>query len=693
MWRCLLEPVCFLGVLVLIPSAVRSQTTSADQNRNTDLQDVDVLVTQIVEEHLAGCYLVFVTADDDHPVFNSVFRSLLNNYEAGVVLDLRTAKVGKDSDLLNELKAGDDKFACRVFIVVLGYASDVSLPLTFLEDVNLFLWPYTRVLFIGADRHVQNTLKDDSLRNTVHALYLALGEGAMTHEGGGARREVEEKVKKVVAGDGGEGEEGRVEGGGEGERSIGRISVKSRLVKCYLRCLFCNAGEVGVTLLDEWSADGGFLKHEELFPDQFRDMMGHQFKIVSLDWFPIMDFSRDSDESKSTVTLRDSVDVRMLKAFASTLNFTYEMRVPWDNQWGTSTPTGNWTGVVGTLQHHKADFSMVLSWMWGRRQVVDYTRIYLSEPIVMIMSKPRPLPQYLALVRPMSGEIWAAIFVSSLSAGVILWMLQRSWGSFSGNPGLSLSTSILYTWSILFEEPPPHIPTNISGEMFIGWWWLYCTLITVVYRGSLIAHLSVPSASPAIDSFSQLVDEPGWTWGYEPSYGAGWEWFKLNENPTISKIFQGIEIMEFDEQMERVLKGRHALITWKYKIRSLIDSLFTDDFGYTPIYTAREEYFNYGGYGWAFRKGAPFRRAIDMEKQRLIESGLVVHWMNELIADAARKARKENREGGRQQDASDRQDLKVETGKVVLSLHHLQGVFYLLALGFSVRSVNENGIS
>ncbi|XP_069999103.1 glutamate receptor ionotropic, kainate 4 isoform X2 [Penaeus vannamei] len=608
MWRCALESLCIVGVLVCIPSAVRSQSTSADRHRDADFQDVDVLVTQIVEEHLAGCYLVFVTTDDENPVFTSVFRSLLNNYEAGVVLDLRTARVGKNSDLLTELKAGDDKFACRVFIVVLGAGSDVSQPLNLLEDLNLFLWPYTRVLFVGSNGQVQDTLKDDALRNTVHALFLALDEGATTHDegvgGGGGHGEVGGKVRGLMAREEREEEEGRVEGRGverEGEGNGGRIRVKSRLVKCYLRCLFCNGGEVGVTLLDEWSKDGGFLKKEELFPDQFRDMMGHQFKIVTLDWFPIMDFKRDSDEATSTVTPKDSVDVRMLESFASTLNFTYEMRVPWDNQWGTSTPTGNWTGVVGTLQHHKADFSMVLSWMWGRRQVVDYTRIYLSEPIVMIMSKPRPLPQYLALIRPMSGEVWVAVFISSVSAGVILWILQRSWASFSGNSGLSLSTSILYTWSILFEEPPPHIPTNISGEMFIGWWWLYCTLITVVYRGSLIAHLSVPSASPAIDSFSQLIEEPGWTWGYEPSYGAGWEWFKLNENPIIKTVFEGMEVMEFDEQMARVLKGRHALITWKYKIRSLINTLFTDDFGYTPIYTAREEYFNYGGYGWAFR--------------------------------------------------------------------------------------------
>ncbi|XP_037796806.1 uncharacterized protein LOC119592067, partial [Penaeus monodon] len=190
MWRCVLESFCIVGVLLYIPSAVRSQSSSADHHRGADLQDVDALVTQIVEEHLAGCYLVFVTTEDDNPAFTSVYRSLLSNYEAGVVLDLRTAKIGENSDLLTELRGGDDKFACRVFIVVMGASSDISRPLNLLEDVNLFLWPYTRVLFVGATRQAQDTLKDDALRNTVHALFLALDEGTTSREGGGALGEV-----------------------------------------------------------------------------------------------------------------------------------------------------------------------------------------------------------------------------------------------------------------------------------------------------------------------------------------------------------------------------------------------------------------------------------------------------------------------------------------------------------------------
>ena len=79
------------------------------------------------------------------------------------------------------------------------------------------------------------------------------------------------------------------------------------------------------------------------------------------------------------------------------------MRLPWDKQWGTSTESGNWTGIVGTLQYHEADFSQMLSWMLERKKVLDYSRIYASEPLNVITIKPQPLPRSLSLVRPLSG--------------------------------------------------------------------------------------------------------------------------------------------------------------------------------------------------------------------------------------------------------------------------------------------------
>ncbi|XP_063605587.1 glutamate receptor ionotropic, delta-2-like [Penaeus indicus] len=380
-----------------------------------------------------------------------------------------------------------------------------------------------------------------------------------------------------------------------------------------------------------------------------------------------------------------------LVAATKKIEHLYEMRTPWDNQWGTSTPSGNWTGIVGTLQHHKGDFSMMLSWMEPRLPVVDYSRIYASEPLVMVTSKPKPLSQAFALVRPFAGSLWFVTFVSTVVAGLVLWLLQLWWSKMSGGKKLEFGDATLMTWGILLEDPPENIPRNVTAQMLIGWWWVYCMLITITYRSSLVAHLTVPGKSPTLDSLEDLLAahrKASWTWGFEPTYGSGWEWLKSNQNPTVKEIFNSIMtcinvknakpahmnfkhksekrkesspnneapgpemaftlvfqefVLELEEQLSRVLSGRHAFITWKYYSRSIIGSHYTNDRGYTPLYTARQDFFNYGGYGWGFRKGAPFRRRFDQMKQRLIESGSIPFWLDDLIETSARKTRAMNR--------------------------------------------------
>ncbi|XP_066952407.1 glutamate receptor ionotropic, kainate 4-like [Macrobrachium rosenbergii] len=396
-------------------------------------------------------------------------------------------------------------------------------------------------------------------------------------------------------------------------------------------------------------------------------------------WFPYTDFARTSKRGGTVVYPLDSLDVRMLKGIAKALNFSYEMRVPWDNQWGTSTANGNWTGIVGTLQYHKGDFSMMLSWLENRLPVVDYSRVYSSEPLVMVTAKSAPLPQSFALVRPFTPQLWGLTVLSTVAAGFTLWVLQKIWSRISNERSIGLGSSVLLTWAIILEDPPMRLPKNITAQMLIGWWWLYCMQVTIMYRSSLIAHLTVPGKSPELNSLDDLLEankREKWTWGFEPTYGSGWEWLKLNENPTVREIFKGIEVLELDEQLRRVLSGRHAFITWKYYIRSIILSQYTDGRGYTPIHTAKEEFFNYGGYGWGFRKGAPFRGRIDIMKLRLIESGAIEFWMNELIESSAAKSRSKKKKKPEERSSNDER-----RSNTVLGMGHLQGVFYILIMG------------
>lgn len=46
----------------------------------------------------------------------------------------------------------------------------------FLESIHLYLWPYAAVVIYGRGEDVHAALRNPTLRNTVHALYLVTEE-------------------------------------------------------------------------------------------------------------------------------------------------------------------------------------------------------------------------------------------------------------------------------------------------------------------------------------------------------------------------------------------------------------------------------------------------------------------------------------------------------------------------------------
>ncbi|XP_068251053.1 uncharacterized protein [Palaemon carinicauda] len=645
--------------------------TESEANEN-EYGAVSSVVTYIYETYMKGCHMLLITDAEQSLLFPLILRSLRAAYIPEAILDLQLTSDLSDA-LLEKLRRGEEKVTCRVFLFDLTASGSLLLTLGFVDKVQLFLIRHTDVVFIGPADHMETSLQSRALRNSIRVLYLEV-----TLAGHPEQESLTDVVKSAI--------KYRWEDIST-DLSLPKKSF-SESVTVYCRCLFCERGEAGIRLVNKWIPKRGFLWNNSLFEDQFDDMNGHQLNIVQLDWYPFLDYVRDSDEPSTTVTPRDSVDMRMLRSIAKVRNFTYVMRVPWDEQWGAREESGNWTGMIGTLQHHKADFSMSVTYLRERLSVVDYTRVYVVEPLVLVLSKPRPKPPYLALIQPFEAELWVAVFMSTVTAGMILWTFQVLWSKASGKPGLPLDFSLLYTWSTIFEEPAAKLPNNPTGLIFIAWWWLYCTLITVVYKSSLVAHLSVPGKSSTIDSFEELLKQTGWTWGFENTHLASYSWMKYNDNPIIQQIFKKLEIQDIDEQMARVLQGKHVLIIKKFRIRSIVAASYTDKYGLTPVYYAKNEYFKFG-HGWGFRRNAPYKRAIDMMKQRLIEAGLVYLWMEQMIGspreeeecnDANCLKQKQEKENAKALQLSKHQE---SSGNVVLGMHHLQTIFYLLFLGLS----------
>ncbi|XP_071530512.1 glutamate receptor-like [Panulirus ornatus] len=402
-----------------------------------------------------------------------------------------------------------------------------------------------------------------------------------------------------------------------------------------------------------------------------------------MDYFPYVDYKRNTQQLGSVVTPSDSLDIRMINAIAAQLNFTFVLREPLDRQWGAADAEGNWSGTVGTLQKQRADFSLTLSPTASRMEVVDYSRIFSPESFVIISLKPQPLPQSLSLVRPFTGWLWTAVVACGFSSGLVLWLLQTIWSWVSGERGVRLGSSLFYSWGALLENPPFLPPLTSSSRVVVGWWLVSCLVICTAYRSSLVAHLTFPKLFPPINSFQDLLDADDWRWGRQPASGTSFTFFNKSSDPIVNRVFQNIEYHWLEEQLKLVLAGRYSFLTDRYYIKAIVAARFTDSLGYTPFHTSTTHYPIYAGISWGFRKGSPLRSRITMMQQRLIEAGLIDYWMNHVINDNARRSRMERRLSGEEDQTLDNQRLKVEENQVVLGLHHLQGAFFFMLLGHS----------
>ncbi|KAK8385270.1 hypothetical protein O3P69_012238 [Scylla paramamosain] len=90
----------------------------------------------------------------------------------------------------------------------------------------------------------------------------------------------------------------------------------------------------------------------------------------------------------------------------------------------------------------------------------------------------------------------------------------------------------------MFNEP--QLP-----QVLLGGWLVFSLVLSTAYRSSLIAHLSVLTKLPPIDSFEDLLMQQDWTWGIKPSTGSIHLYFTFASDPVrmeVNRKMQEIEV-------------------------------------------------------------------------------------------------------------------------------------------------------
>ncbi|XP_042858602.1 uncharacterized protein LOC122244695 [Penaeus japonicus] len=345
----------FLLLLLFSMSGSRHATaTKANKNNLTSA------ISQLVRNFLPDCHLVLVSTSKFSSVFSEMQSGVLRAGMSAVLVNSKEMVTSLDlssrDDLLGGLW-GDATTTCQALLIELTDDFDAEHLFNFIEDSDIPRRPEARVILVGPSKGVEVVLRHPKLQNTVHAFYLTLQN--------------------------------------LGPESRGDLHM-------YRKCLYCNGGEPDVRLVGRWAPDIGFGTKDQLFPDEFGNFNGHRFKAVAKKYFPYMDAVPDSNEPGSTLTVLDSLDTRIFHALAQYLNFTFETWSTADSEFGVAKGDGNWTGMVGALQHGQADFSCGITPTVTRSQVVDFSRVYIPEPWVIVSLKPQPPPQSWSLVRPLT---------------------------------------------------------------------------------------------------------------------------------------------------------------------------------------------------------------------------------------------------------------------------------------------------
>ncbi|KAK3854771.1 hypothetical protein Pcinc_038770 [Petrolisthes cinctipes] len=507
----------------------------------------------------------------------------------------------------------------------------------------------------------------------------------------------------------------------------------------YIRQLMHPSGSPQVLHVNTWSnTEGGhhLTKKADLFPEQMGNFYGKKLKGSMLDFKPFINYEKV--EGSRVVVPKPSLDVMILNVIADKLNFTFDLVMPEDGQWGYLREDGHWVGVVGDVEFRRANFSLCLSLTLERLESVEFTRSYFRDPLTFLAAKSRPGDPWRKLLTPFSPEVWVSTLIS-VAGGVVLYTcLTRIQHilAFSLYPPTSTTTTPsnhittpstptnhitnhTITTPTITTKPSNHTPTNTittntpfttpsadlthlvsgaltyilgsffgqalihlprlsAGKVFLGFWLIHGLLVTTYYKTSLTGTLAVPFASPTIDTLQQLLDSD-LKLAMRFEKGSDYQMFATSNVTTYKHMFRNTEFLLQSEIYRGVVSGEYAYVYFKSSVSFRVATQYTNVHGKTNLHVASENFFP-SGYSWAFPKGSPYRLPFDEVMRRCLQAGLVDKWLNELYSYYLKERLQQRTPQQRRREEQAAMEEK-DDGLVVLNLRHLQGPFFIWFLG------------
>ncbi|KAL8608295.1 hypothetical protein ACOMHN_042162 [Nucella lapillus] len=384
---------------------------------------------------------------------------------------------------------------------------------------------------------------------------------------------------------------------------------------------------------------GHMVMTSEVFPNVKWRLNGQKLSVGTAAWEPFVVVEHNSDGTAQYSGL--CIDI--LRALSLSLNFTYELRVPEDGQFGSAVD-GNWTGLIKMLKDREVQLVVApLAVDELRAAVVDFSTPFYLDYTGVLFRRPDPAPhKWKTYFRPFRLEvvlIVIVVFVVLLSIGAS-FLVATTFGHVvgvvsanvmgSGQPDTTLMDTVQYFFGSLLAQGGIWNPTTGSARLFLSAWWMFCVVMAAIYSGNLTASLAVSWYTPSFTTLQQMIDAGTYSFGTVP----GTIWFDIFKSSNRSD-FQAInqemyrltqkyspeKIDEIEEHVALTHGGNYAYIGNVGSLRLTVQDncdLMVLPNTFLPMY-----------YSIALVKGSPLTAAVSRWILHMSEGGLGDFWASQ----------------------------------------------------------------
>ena len=221
------------------------------------------------------------------------------------------------------------------------------------------------------------------------------------------------------------------------------------------------------------------------FPSKFSNRHLH---IATIDYPPVT----------MLTPVPDGIEIQLIALIAQDLNFTFD--------YNRSLPDQMWDGLYKLLTEKRVDVALGDMFMHNSlRHFYAFSLSYKINYEGFLVPIPRAYAKWTALIYPLSVIVWVASLLSVLAAILALYFLTKCITNTNGSRNNDFT---LYVIGNLLGVSQSRRIDSSSQRFFLIAWLSAATIISTAYRSSFISLVTWPKTPPPIDTIHQLADSP-----------------------------------------------------------------------------------------------------------------------------------------------------------------------------------------